>query len=123
MDELIEITRFFDCEPQEYIEEYLYIKTKDQRIVPLKLNTAQKLIYQKIREVKAKGKPIRIIILKARQEGVSTLCEGLIFEKTARYENTNSLIIAHEPESTGEIFAMSKLFYDMLPQNLKPMRR
>jgi len=123
VDELIEVTRFFDSEPQEYIEEYLYIKTKDQRIVPLKLNTAQKLIYQKIREVKAKGKPIRIIILKARQEGVSTLCEGLIFEKTARYENTNSLIIAHEPESTGEIFAMSKLFYDMLPQNLKPMRR
>ena len=81
VDELIEITRFFDCEPQEYIEEYLYIKTKDQRIVPLKLNTAQKLIYQKIREVKAKGKPIRIIILKARQEGVSTLCEGLIFER------------------------------------------
>jgi hypothetical protein len=123
VEEMIEITRFFDAEPKEYIEEYLHIKTKDQRIVPLQLNTAQNLIYQRIREIKAKGRPIRVIVLKARQEGVSTLCEGLIFEKTARYENTNSLIIAHEPESTGEIFAMSKLFYDMLPQNMKPMRR
>lgn len=64
-----------------------------------------------------------MIILKARQEGVSTLCEGLIFEQTARYENTTSLIVAHEPESTEAIFAMSKLYYDMLPGWAKPMRR
>ena len=64
-----------------------------------------------------------MIILKARQEGVSTLCEALIFERTARYHNTNSLIVAHEPESTEAIFAMSKLFYDMLPTWAKPKRR
>lgn len=113
----------FDKNPLDYIENFLHIKTKDQRVIPLELNDAQKIIYRKIEKLRAENKPIRVIILKARQEGVSTLCEALIFEKTARHPNVNSLIIAHEPESTEEIFAMSKRFYDMLPQWLKPKRR
>ena len=112
-----------DENPLDYIENFLYIKTKDQQLTPLELNAAQKIIYRKINDIKQRGKPIRIIILKARQEGVSTLCEALIFEKTARHPNANSLIVAHEPESTEEIFAMSKRFYDMLPKWLQPMRR
>src|SRR3989338_10182184 len=112
-----------DENPLDYIENFLYIKTKDQQLTPLELNAAQKIIYRKINDIKQRGKPIRIIILKARQEGVSTLCEALIFEKTARWPNTNSLIVAHEPESTEAIFAMSKLFYDMLEPTYKPMRR
>ncbi len=110
-------------EPLEYIEHALYIKTKDQQIKPLWMNDAQQIIYGKIQTLGKDGKPIRIIILKARQEGVSTLCEAILFEKAARHENVNSLIIAHEPESTEEIFAMSKRFYDMLPEWMKPMRR
>lgn len=113
----------FDKDSLDYIENFLHIKTKDQRVVPLELNAAQKIIYKTINELKKKNKPIRIVVLKARQEGVSTLCEALIFEKTARYPNVNSLIVAHEPESTEEIFAMSKRFYDMLPKWLQPMRR
>lgn len=122
-DELVEIDRWYDKEPKDFIEEHLYIKTKDQQVIPLNLNHAQRLIYKKIQESRSNKKPIRIIILKARQEGVSTLCESLIFERTSRWQNTNSLIVAHEPESTESIFAMSKLFYDMLEPAYKPMRR
>lgn len=121
--QLMEFLRLCDADPQEFIEECLFIKTKDQQTVLLHLNTAQSLIYKRIKRLRAQGKPVRIIVLKARQEGVSTLCEGLIFERTVRFENTNSLIVAHEPESTEAIFAMSKLFYDMLPVDVKPMRR
>jgi len=111
------------ADPLDYIENMLWIKTKDQRVVRLCLNDAQRIIYRRIRELEKEKKPIRLIILKARQEGVSTLCEAILFEKTARHENVNSLIIAHEPESTEEIFAMSKRFYDMLPDWMKPLRR
>lgn len=121
--QLMEFLRLCDADPQEFIEECLFIKTKDQQTVLLHLNTAQSLIYKRIKQLRALGKPIRMIVLKARQEGVSTLCEALIFERTVRFENTNSLIVAHEPESTEAIFAMSKMFYDMLPVDVKPMRR
>lgn len=122
-NELVEIDRWYDQEPRAFIEEHLYIKTKDQQIISLTLNHAQKLIYKKVQESRSNKKPIRIIILKARQEGVSTLCEALIFERTSRWQNTSSLIVAHEPDSTESIFAMSKLFYDMLEPTYKPMRR
>jgi hypothetical protein len=123
VNDLVEVMRICDAEPQEFIERCLSIKTKNQQTVLLHLNTAQSMIYNRIKKLRALGKPIRMIILKARQEGVSTLCEALIFERTARFENTNSLIVAHEPESTDAIFAMSKLFYDLLPTWAKPMRR
>lgn len=120
---LREIIQSYDDDPRIYIEQNLCIKTKDQRLILLNFNRAQQMIYQRIREMRAKGKAIRIVVLKARQEGVSTLCESLIFERTARHENTHSLIVAHEPESTDAIFQMSKLFYDMLPANKKPLKR
>lgn len=121
--DLTEVMRICDADPQTFIEHCLSIKTKNQQTVLLHLNTAQTLIYERIKRLRELGKPIRMIILKARQEGVSTLCEALIFERTARFENTNSLIVAHEPESTEAIFAMSKLFYDLLPLWAKPKRR
>jgi hypothetical protein len=123
VDDLIEVMRVCDADPKTFIEHCLSIKTKNQQTVLLQLNTAQTMIHDRIKKLRALGKPIRMIILKARQEGVSTLCEALIFERTARFENTNSLIVAHEPESTDAIFAMSKLFYDLLPSWAKPMRR
>lgn len=123
VDDLVEVAMICDADPQMFIENCLSIKTKNQQTVLLHLNTAQALIYDRIKKLRTLGKPIRMIILKARQEGVSTLCEALIFERTARFDNTNSLIIAHEPESTDAIFAMSKLFYDLLPLWAKPMRR
>lgn len=120
---LCELDKEYDAEVRHYIEQNLYIKTKNQQIILLKFNTPQEMIYRKILERRARKEPLRFIILKARQEGVSTLCEALIFTATARQENTNALIVAHEPESTDAIFQMSKLFYDMLDPEFRPMRR
>lgn len=55
--------------------------------------------------------------------GFSTLVEGLIFQRTANKHLVNSLIVAHKEESTNNLFNMSKLFYEMLPEELKPMRK
>src|SRR3989338_3807129 len=121
--DITEVMRICDADPQTFIEHCLSIKTKNQQTVLLHLNTAQTMIHDRTTPPGKQGKPIRMIILKARQEWVSTLCEALIFERTARFENTNSLIVAHEPESTDAIFAMIKLFYDLLPMWAKPMRR
>lgn len=123
VETLEEIVRWWKKEPRDYIESVLYIKTKEKQIQILKFNTAQELIYERIRRIKAEGKPIRVIVLKARQEGVSTFCEAMIFEDTINNSNVNSLIVAHEPESTEAIFQMSKLYYEMLPDFMKPMRR
>ncbi|PIR88364.1 MAG: hypothetical protein COU09_02730, partial [Candidatus Harrisonbacteria bacterium CG10_big_fil_rev_8_21_14_0_10_44_23] len=109
--------------PRAFMEYALHIKTEDQRRIVFNLNDVQKMLHEKIQVTRKQNKPIRIIILKARQEGVSTFTEGMIFQDTALKPNVNSLIIAHEPESTEAIFEMSKLFYDMMPEAIKPMKR
>lgn len=106
-----------------YITKFLHIKTKDSKIVNFKLNVSQIKLYNIIKELSEQGKPIRIIILKARQMGFSTLVEGLIFQRTTNKKLVNSLIVAHKEESTNNLFNMSKLFYEMLPNQLKPMRK
>ena len=107
----------------DYIQSVLKIKTKKGKIVPFRLNEPQNKLYGVIKQEWKKGKPIRIIILKARQMGFSTLTEGIIFHRTATKDNVNSFIIAHTEEATNNLFNMSKLFYDCLPGRLQPERQ
>ena len=75
---------------------YLYILTKDEQLIPLKENRAQKKIRAKIEEIRATGKPVRLWILKGRQMGSSTEVEGLIFCETSQNPNVTSLIVADQ---------------------------
>lgn len=106
-----------------FIQKYLFIRTKEGKLVKLLLNESQLKYYEAIKKAQEEGKPLRFIILKARQMGFSTLTEALIFYFTVWHQNVKSLIVAHDTESTQNIFKMSKLFYDMLPKELKPMIR
>lgn len=106
---------------RDYIEHCLKIKTKSGEIIPFRLNPAQEKLYAAAKEQQDAGKPVRLIILKARQLGFSTLTEGLIFHACATRENTNALIVAHLDVATGNLFRMSKLFYDELPAPVRPM--
>ena len=106
-----------------YMENFLKIRDKKQRLVPFKINEAQQEFQRIIDENTRLSKPHRYIILKARQLGFSTFTEGKIFHDTVTSENVNSLIIAHEDKATQNLFQMSKLFYEELPAALKPMKK
>ena len=111
------------CVAMDYIESCLKIKTKSGTVVPFRMNDAQRKLYAVAKRQQDDGKPVRLIILKARQLGFSTLTEGLIFHACATRRNTNALIVAHREDATANLFRMSKLFYDELPAPVKPMLR
>ena len=111
------------CIAMDYIEKCLKIKTKSGTVVPFRLNDAQRKLYAVAKRQQDAGKPVRLIILKARQLGFSTLTEGLIFHACATRKNVNALIVAHREDATANLFRMSKLFYDELPAPVKPMLR
>lgn len=111
------------CIAKDYIEGCLKIKTKSGTVVPFRLNDAQRKLYAVAKRQQDDGKPVRLIILKARQLGFSTLTEGLIFHACATRKNVNALIVAHREDATANLFRMSKLFYDELPAPVKPMLR
>ena len=106
-----------------YIEEYVKIRDKKSKIIPLKFNEPQLQYYNIIKEQKEKHKPVRIIILKARQMGFSTATEGIFFKETVTKPNINTAIVAHKEDSTTNLFNMSKLMYNELPDAIKPEKK
>lgn len=96
---------------------YLHIKTKAAELIPLVLNDAQKSLAKIIIDLLKKGKPIRIWLLKARQEGCSTFVEALIYAFTSQKENVNSLIMADEKDHANNLFDMSKLYQEQLEKH------
>lgn len=108
---------------REYIEKCLKIRNKQGEIVPFLLNGPQKRLYEQIKELRAQGIPVRIIVLKARQMGFSTLIGGIGFWSSATARNSSGLVMAHQDDATANIFAMSKRYYDYLPERLKPMQK
>lgn len=109
--------------PKEYCENLLWIRTKKQTMARLRFNDAQNNLYGVIRRQAAQGKPVRLIVLKGRQEGISTVTEGLMFQDTVTRPNVKTLIVAHENTATANLFKMNKLFYDSLPPGAQPMRK
>lgn len=105
---------------QQYIEKFIKIIDKNNKLIPLKFNYAQQKLYNTIKELKQQNKPVRIIILKARQLGLSTGTESILFSNTVLGFNIKTGIITHKTEATNNLFKMSKLMYQNLPDKLKP---
>ena len=105
----------------EYIEHFLYIRTKEGEEIPFRLNAAQRKVYEAMKKQAQAGKPVRVIALKARQLGFSTLGAGITFAYTAVQANTDAMVLAHLAEATSNIFKMHKLFLDNLPEPIRPM--
>ena len=107
---------------KEFIEDNLKIKNKEGKLINLKFNHAQNELYDVIKQNFGK-KPTRIIVLKARQLGISTFTEGLITALTINTPNTDAVLIAHNTESSGKIYEMTQLFIDCLPPGLRPKQK
>ena len=105
---------------KRYIENYIKIRNKEGKIVNFKLNMPQQKLYDIIKEQKQAKKPVRVIILKARQMGFSTLTESILFKETVTKFNRRTGIITHKADATTNLFNMSKLMLDCLPDNIKP---
>lgn len=110
-------------DPMEYLPRFLKIRSKEGKIVPLEPNRAQRRLYGIIQEERRAGRPVRLLILKARQMGFSTMIEALMFHDKATRFNRAGMVIAHKEEATAKLFRMNRVFYDNLPDALKPRRQ
>lgn len=106
-----------------YREKHLKIKTKEATLIPFSPNKAQLLFEKAVEKQRAAGRPIRIIVLKARQEGISTDISGIFFHNTVTRQYRSTQVISHDPKTTQSLFEIYKTFYDNLPTEIKPMQR
>lgn len=105
----------FEADPIGLIKAgYLEIRDKDANLVPLVPNSTQKRIEEKIQERRRQGRPVFILILKARQLGVSTYTQAVDFAFASQRPNINSLVIADDVDGASYIFKMNEIFYDRM---------
>ena len=109
--------------PKVYIPSFLKIRTKEGELKNFIPNQPQKKLRDTISELRANKKPVRIIILKARQMGFSTYTEADCFHQTVTNKMYNSTIIAHEEQASQNLYNMFKRYYENLPDALTPMRK
>lgn len=105
-----------------FSEEFLKIRTKDARIAPLKFNEAQKELERVIKEQIKKTKKVRIIILKGRQQGLSTAVGAYLYHNVSTKKAKKALVVAHKHEATGTLFEMTKRYHNSstAPEGVKP---
>lgn len=107
---------------KKFSEDRLKIITKDavQGYIPFKFNKAQQKIHDAVeKQLKKKGR-VRVLILKARQQGISTYTAGRVFWKTLYTPYTRSVVLAHDSATSDALFTMSKQFIERMPENTAP---
>ena len=104
----------------KYCKVNLYIQDKSGRLINLKPNKIQRKIVDYTIECLANGTPIRVIVLKARQEGVSTIVESIIYWWTATHKNVTSKIVSHDRESATNLYSMFSRYYENSEPFFKP---
>lgn len=106
-----------------YSSLFLKIIDKDANILPLVFNRMQCKLWQLFLYQIKQGIPIRWLIVKNRQQGCSTWVLGLFFWITTLFPNRNTLVINHDGESATNLFNKAKLFYKLLPDNMRPLKK
>ena len=105
-----------------FAEEQIKIVTKDARdgFVSFKLNECQKRITDALsKQIEETGK-VRAIILKARQQGISTYSAGRVFWKSYFTPYARSVVMAHDSATSDALFAMSKNLIKNMEGTLVP---
>lgn len=103
-----------------FCELNLKIRTKDGQVKPLIPNAVQKIVIEKTLEKLENEEPVRFIILKARQQGVSTIIEALIYWWTTTHKGQQSKIIAHNTDTSEYLYSMFRTYYDNSLETFKP---
>lgn len=76
-----------------------------------------------IRRLRALGIPPRLLILKSRQVGCSTLIEALEFHDGVTQDNRSGLVLAHTLKSSKALFRMSRNFHRWVPEAMQQKKR
>lgn len=106
-----------------YCKNNLKIKDKHSRIIPFVPNTPQRVLIDYVLLCIKERRPVKAIILKARQMGLSTAVEAIIYWWTSTNKNINSVIIGHEESSSKNLYMMFRRYYDNTNPVFKPSVR
>ena len=108
------------CDAPYALTRYCFVKNEENIIGRFSFRVPQRLLFDIICDLEERGAAIEIMILKARQLGMTTLVQLLIALRIIFSYGVNAVLSSADQTKTSEMSHMLLLCYDMLPVWLRP---
>jgi hypothetical protein len=103
-----------------YAKHCVKIRTKQGKIAPLVLNRVQERFIERINDQMLRTGKVRMVVLKARQQGLSTVVSAWQYWWLSQRKAQKGLVMAHEGDSTTTLFDMYRRIHDNVPDIVRP---
>ena len=103
-----------------FAEHALKLRPKTGPLEAFVFNPAQSKLHDLIEAQKAKTGRVRVVILKARQLGVSTYVAARLYHRTINSPGLRTIIIGHERRASSNLFQIVRRFRDNMPEGIRP---
>ena len=107
---------------ESFAREQIKVLPKDvsKGFIPFEFNSAQHIINDAVEnQLRERGK-VRVIILKARQMGISTWATSRVFWRAYLNPHHKSVVMAHDAATSDALFNMSRNIIDCMPPLFRP---
>jgi hypothetical protein len=105
---------------EDFAPAFFKISDKQGQLVPFVFNRSQLFVHAKIENQLKRLGYVRVLILKGRQQGISTYIQARFFHRVLTMPGTNAFILTHMTDATQAIFEMTKRYNNNLPKGLAP---
>lgn len=113
--EHLSILRQFRAKFSFFAKHNLKVKSKEGQVVPFVLNNAQEYIDGRAEDMLARKGYVRLLVLKGRQQGISTWAQARAYHKTSLFQNVSAFVLSHHKSTTDNIFAISEMYQRFNP--------
>jgi hypothetical protein len=98
----------------------LKVRPKIGDLEPFLLNRAQQHIHEQIEAQRGATGRVRALILKGRQQGVSTYVGARYYHKTTHNFGLQTFILTHALDATSNLYKMAQRYYEHTPLAVRP---
>ena len=111
----IELLRKLRNSLREFSKTCLKVRAKNKKIIPFVLNRAQTYVHEKIEEQLRETGRVRALILKGRQQGISTYVAARFYHKASMWSGVMVYILAHEQPASDNLFKIVERYQEYNP--------
>ena len=111
----IKLVRRFRGDFKYFGEQCLKVRGKNKKTVPFKFNRAQRYVHQKLEYQLAKTGKVRALILKGRQQGMSTYVAARFYWQSSLWKGVNVYILSHEQRASDGLFKIVDRYQEYNP--------
>jgi len=103
-----------------YAAKCLKIRPTVGSLKPLILNREQKYVHEQLEAQRGRTGRVRALILKGRQQGISTYIGGRFYHKVSHNFGVQAFILTHALDATSNLYRMAQRYHQNVPDVVKP---